>query len=199
MEELGPPVLPLDDTLNFPSRAVLSKQMLHLPDWRVIDLPDHERAIHELIGLNSVLYLPLVRNDEGVGLLVFGRFQPRAFSAPEIALAESFRDQAMIAIENVRLFTETQQSLERQTATAEILRVISSSHTDVQPVFEAIVDATWRVVSASRAFLMRRDGPAHRRTVAAAPKLDVDVDTTMFSPKPIDPAGHTRSDFFWTA
>ena len=84
-------------------------------------------------------------------------------------------------------------SLEHQGATADILKVIASSHSDLQPVFDAIVDAALRVVTGTRAFLLRLDGPTHRRLVAAAPKLDVDVQTTMFSPQPIDPAGHFPS------
>jgi hypothetical protein len=73
------------------------------------------------------------------------RKQPGGFDDKEIALAESFRDQALIAIENTRLFNETREALERQTATAEILRVISGSVTDTKPVFDAIVQSCQRL------------------------------------------------------
>ena len=73
---------------------------------------------HEQLGLNSALYLPLLRGDDCVGVLVLGSKQANAFNHKAIALAESFRDQALIAIENTRLFNETQEALEQQTATA---------------------------------------------------------------------------------
>ena len=77
---------------------------------------------HQQLGLNSALYLPLLRGDECVGVLVLGSKKANAFNAKAIALAESFRDQALIAIENTRLFNETQEALERQTATADVLQ-----------------------------------------------------------------------------
>ncbi|MFS9605684.1 GAF domain-containing protein, partial [Klebsiella pneumoniae] len=82
---------------------------------------------------------PLLRGTDGVGLgvLVFQRDHPKAFNAKDIALAQSFADQAVIGIENVRLFNETKDALERQTATAEILKVIAQSPDDVQPVLDA--------------------------------------------------------------
>ena len=79
-----------------------------------------------------------MRGDECLGVLVFACHRKRDFSRKEIALAESFRDQAVIAIENTRLFVETQEALERQTATADVLKVIAASPSDVQPVFDAI-------------------------------------------------------------
>ncbi|MBK9114600.1 MAG: GAF domain-containing protein [Betaproteobacteria bacterium] len=135
----GSMVMPVDPDANFPSRAIASKTMLHLRDWSALALPAHERTRHEQLGLNSTLYLPLLRGDACVGVLVLGNRRANAFSDKAIALAESFRDQAVIAIENVRLFNDTKESLERQTATARILSAMSESITDAHPVFEAIV------------------------------------------------------------
>jgi GAF domain-containing protein len=143
---LGAPNRPIDPAANFPSRAIVAKQMLHLPDWAHIELPEHERRIREMFGVNSALYLPLLRGDDCIGLLILIGRRANMFGGKEIALAESFRDQALIAIENTRLFNETQEALERQTATSDILRVIASSPADVQPVFEAIAERSNRLV-----------------------------------------------------
>ena len=144
--DFAPERFPIDAGVNFPSRAFLAKTMLHLPDWSQIDLPKHERWVHETFGITSALYLPLLRGDESIGVLVFAGSRPNLFGPGEIAQAQSFRDQALIAIENARLFDETQQALERQTATAEILKVIASSPSDVQPVFEAIATTANRLL-----------------------------------------------------
>jgi two-component system NtrC family sensor kinase len=138
--------VPIDPDANFPSRAIVSKKNLHLPDWSTIDLPDHERHIRETYGINSSLFVPLLRAGECVGLLAMAGKQANMFGEAEIALAESFRDQALIAIENTRLFNETKDALERQTATADILKVIASSPSDVQPVFEAIATSANRLI-----------------------------------------------------
>ena len=155
MLNIGLPNQPLDPAANFPSRAIVGKTMLHLPDWSAIDLPPHAQFVHDTLSVRSALYLPLLRGDECVGLLVFGANRPRVFSAQEIFVAESFRDQALIAIENTRLFNETKEALERQTATAEVLQVIGRSMADAQPVFEAIVDSCTRLFRSRR----RRGGP----------------------------------------
>ena len=144
--DFAPERFPIDAEVNFPSRAFLAKTMLHLPDWSQIDLPKHECWVHETFGITSALYLPLLRDDESIGVLVFAGSRPNLFGPSEIAQAQSFRDQALIAIENARLFDETQQALERQTATAEILKVIASSPSDVQPVFEAIATTANRLL-----------------------------------------------------
>ena len=127
----GTPV-PIDPSDSFPARVIVEKRMLHLPDWSVIDLPARERRIRESSKVEASLMLPLLREGDCIGVLVFARAPAGAFSKGEIALAESFADQAVIAIENVRLFNETKEALEQQTATAEVLHVISSSPTDVQ-------------------------------------------------------------------
>jgi two-component system, NtrC family, sensor kinase len=136
----NPAPVAIDPATNFPSRAIVSKENLVVPDWSSTDLPEQERHIREIYGLNSALYLPLLRGGECIGVLGVGDLKPGSFSEAEIALAESFRDQAVIAIENTRLFNETKEALERQTATADILKVIASSPSDVQPVFEAIAE-----------------------------------------------------------
>jgi two-component system NtrC family sensor kinase len=162
----GPVVLgprqPIDPAVNFPSRAIAAGQMLHLPDWSLIELPEYERQIHERHGARSSLLMPLLRGDDCIGLLALVASQPNAFSATEIALAQSFCDQALIAIENARLFCETQEALERQTATADILKVIASSPSDVQPVFEAIATRANSLVGGFSATVFRFiDGMAH--------------------------------------
>jgi two-component system, NtrC family, sensor kinase len=141
---------PIDPASNFPSRAIVEKKTLHLPDWSLIDVPEYERRIQERYGINSALYLPLVREGECIGLLALAGRRAGMFGESEIVLAESFRDQALIAIENTRLFNETKEALERQTATADILKVIASSPSDVQPVFEAIVGSAKRLLGGRR-------------------------------------------------
>ena len=160
MADLAPERIPIDPSANFPSRAFLAKTMLHLPDWSQIDLPEHERRIHEMFGVNSVLYLPLLRGDECIGLLAVGGRRANIFGPSEIAQAESFRDQALIAMENARLFNETQEALERQTATAEVLKVIASSPSDVQPVFDAIATSANRLLGGFSTTVIRFVGDA---------------------------------------
>jgi two-component system, NtrC family, sensor kinase len=153
---------PIDPSANFPSRTIVEKRALYLPDWSLIDLPEHERHIHETVGVNSALYLPLMREGECIGLLTLGGKQANIFGESEIALAESFRDQALIAIENTRLFNETKEALERQTATADVLKVIASSPSDVQPVFEAIAESAKRLLGGFSSTVFRFiDGMAH--------------------------------------
>jgi len=149
----GRPMFPVEPALNFPSQAITSKEIKHVPDWSAADLPAHEKERRTMLGIGSALYVPLMRGDTCVGLLSFAHKTPRIFEPDEIALAEAFRDQAMIAIENVRLFRETQDALERQTATSNILHAISQSPTEVQPVLETIVSSASRMIDCDIAVL----------------------------------------------
>jgi len=160
MADLGPANLPIDPGANFPSRAIVAKEMLHLPDWSLIELPEHERNIQNVFGVNAALYLPLVRGDECIGLLALAGKRANTFDESAISLGESFREQALIAIENTRLFNETKEALERQTATADILKVIAGSPSDVQPVFEAIATNAKGLIGGFSATVVRFVGDA---------------------------------------
>jgi len=109
-KEEFPAPIPVDAAHNFPSRALLSKQTLHHPDWSAVELPEQVRGIREQFGVNASLMVPLLRQGEGIGVLVFVRLRAGAFSEREIALAESFADQAVIAVQNSSLFREAQES-----------------------------------------------------------------------------------------
>ena len=97
-------------------------------------------------GFRSSLFAPLMSKGAPVGLIVVTRKEPGKFAAHHVQLLETFADQAVIAIENARLFNETKEALERQTATADILKVIASSPSDVQPVFDAIAASANRLL-----------------------------------------------------
>ncbi|MBI2799853.1 MAG: GAF domain-containing protein [Gammaproteobacteria bacterium] len=160
--------MPIDPQHNFPARVIVDKATLHLPDWSQIELPAHERAIRDQFGVNSAIFLPLLRDGECIGLLTFSSYRSHAFGDKLVALAESFRDQALIAIQNTRLFNETREALEQQTATAEILRVISESPSDIQPVFHAITQAARRLFAVPHAGLILREGECFRVMSRAA-------------------------------
>jgi signal transduction histidine kinase/signal transduction protein with GAF and PtsI domain len=106
----------------------------------------------------TVLAVPLLRDEQLLGVITIWRYEKRLFSDKQVAMVDTFAAQAVIAIENVRLFNETKESLERQTATAEILKVISSTPTDVQPVFDAIVRNAVTLCDAMFASAFRYDG-----------------------------------------
>ncbi len=150
--------LPIDPEDNLPSRAIKSGKTLHLPEWRYDELPPRDQEIIRRKGFKSSLTVPLMRGTECFGALVFIRKTAKVFSEDEVAIAESFADQAIIALENVRLFNETQASLARQTASADILRVISQSPDDIKPVFEAIAEAGVRLVSSDMVAAMTAQG-----------------------------------------
>jgi len=177
--------VPIDPDANFPSRAIVDQKTLHLPDWSRIDLPEHERRIHGAFGINSSLFLPLLREGECIGVLVMTAKRANMFGEREIALAESFRDQALIAIENARLFNETQEALERQTATADILKVIASSPSDVQPVFEAIATSSNRLIGGFSTTAQRFVGDELHLAAFAATNPEADEALKSSFPRPI--------------
>ncbi|HME61517.1 MAG TPA: GAF domain-containing protein, partial [Candidatus Binatia bacterium] len=139
---------------------------LHVPDVQAQnDFPTMGSAS----GARTFLSVPLRKQGEFIGVLGARRTEVRPFTPAQIKLLETFADQAVIAIENVRLFKELQErnrdlteALEQQTATSEILRVIASSPTDIQPVLDVVAESAARLCQANDAVIYRLDGENYR-------------------------------------
>ncbi|MCG6952157.1 MAG: GAF domain-containing protein, partial [Betaproteobacteria bacterium] len=142
------------------ARAVIDAAVVHVADVAALPAGELEKTKKNAAdsGWQSILSVPLLRDGIAIGAIAVRRPKARAFTQRQIALVETFADQAVIAIENVRLFNETKEALERQTATSEILKVISSSPTDVQPVFDTIVKNAVELSDALFSAVYRYDG-----------------------------------------
>ena len=140
-----------------PGAVYLENRQVHVPDC------DDPTAMARWPGLTparkagtrTMSGTPLRREGQAIGALIVHRDRLEPFTAEELALQQSFADQAVIAIENARLFNETREALERQTATSDILKVIASSPSDVQPVFEAIAESSKRLIGGFSATVVR--------------------------------------------
>ena len=146
-------------------------------DARLVHVADTAVAVHEFprmkdlaiaLGYRSGLFIPLLKERQAIGMIGILRATPGAFGEQEIALARTFASQAVIAIENVRLFNETREALEQQTATSEILKVISGSITDTQPVFDAIVRSCQQLFGGRAVNLLIQSGEMLERVAVAS-------------------------------
>jgi two-component system, NtrC family, sensor kinase len=152
-------------------RAALERHTIHIED--ALSEPEYTYGVQHLVDpIRTVVAIPMVRAGELLGVITIHRYEVRPFTDSQIALLETFADQAVIAIENVRLFKELEEknraltqahaqvseSLEQQTATSEILRAISSSPTDIQPVFDIIAESAVRLCGAEASTVTRFDG-----------------------------------------
>jgi two-component system NtrC family sensor kinase len=140
--------IPFDPERSSSARAMLDRRTIQIPDVAAPDTPDLVRKAAAAGGFRSITFVPLVDRQQGIGTIIFTHPQAGfTFSAQQLTLFQTFADQAVIAIQNARQFNETQEALERQTATADILKVIASSPSDVQPVFQAIADRSKQLVN----------------------------------------------------
>ena len=148
-------------------RAILDRETIHIRDFQehLDEFPPQARTGGLQGGLRTLLATPLYHERVPIGAIVIHRTEVRPFSEKQITLLKTFADQAVIAIENVRLFKELQErnaelreALEHQTATAEVLGIISRSPTDVQPVLDAIVESAAKVCGIDDVLLRLRNG-----------------------------------------
>src|SRR5215831_15127549 len=175
----GPiPVLPVgDDTLPLTrglamGRAVLDRRTIHVADMQA-EADEYPESRARSIGFRTILAVPLVGTSEVIGAIGIRRTEAKLFSDKQIALLETFANQAVIAIENTRLFEaeqaskrELQESLEYQTAISEVLAVISRSPSELKPVLEAIVETAAQLCQADKANIRRKEGDDYH-TVAS--------------------------------
>jgi GAF domain-containing protein len=140
-------------------RIIRNKQVVHIPD---VSVEHRDHPVATLGGAKTQLGVPMVKEDKLIGALNIYRQEVRPFTDKQIELVQNFAAQAVIAIENTRLLNELRESLQQQTATADILAVISSSQAQLKPVFETIVDRTTRICEATFACLGLFEGQALR-------------------------------------
>jgi GAF domain-containing protein len=142
----------------------LSREVVQIADI-LADAGYETTAAARTFGARSILAVPMLREGNPIGAILIYRREPALFPEKQVALLQTFADQAVIAVENARLFkalearnAELAEALDQQTATSEILRVISRSPTDVQPVFDAIVDNAVRLCDGMFGIMFRYDG-----------------------------------------
>src|SRR5262249_3163015 len=136
------------------ARAIRTRSACHVAD--VLRDPQYQRKDRARVGgWRGALGVPMVRDEQVVGAIFVARKQPGLFSNAQVQLLKTFADQAVIAIENVRLFNETTNSLEQQTATADVLKIISRSTFDLRTVLQTLVESAARFCAADKAHIIR--------------------------------------------
>ena len=164
-------VLPISRGLPT-GRAVVDRQTIHVRDLAAerTEFPESQSlAFQQLTGTRTILATPLLREGLPIGVITIRRQEIRPFTDTQVNLLKTFADQAVIAIENVRLFQELTESLEQQTATSEILGVIASSPTDIQPVLDVVAENAARLCDAFDALIYRVEDDAFQPVAVYGP------------------------------
>ena len=175
------------------ARSALERRTVQVPDVQAD--PEYAYASRDGDPIRTILAVPMLKGHDLVGTITIYRLEVKPFTGKQIELVQTFADQAVIAIENVRLFDEVQgrtndlsESLQQQTATADVLKVISRSAFDLHAVFETLVESSVRLCGADRAFIFRFDGELLRMAAAfnCSPEF-----TAWVEQHPIRPGPHS--------
>jgi adenylate cyclase len=143
-------------------RSIRTKQVVQVDDLRTSPAYLARSPLFATTGARTLVVVPMLRDDELIGTIVIYRTEVRPFSDKQIELLKNFASQAVIAIENAQLFKETKEALERQTATSDVLQVISSSPGDLDPVFRTMLEKATRICGADFGLLNLIEGDAFR-------------------------------------
>ena len=143
-------------------------------------------------GFRSLLHVPLKSGATSIGTVAISRKNPGPFSAHHVELLQTFADQAVIAIENVRLFNETKEALARQTATADVLKVIASSPSDIRPVFDAIAERSKELIGGHSTTVIRYVGDMIQLGSFTPTNPEADAVLRALFPRPIADDAQTQ-------